>query len=65
MAFSPNGQTLAFTADALRLWNVGTDDETCILEQPFYKIKSLNFSGNGQVLVSSYGDGTMKVWQKN
>jgi WD40 repeat protein len=65
MAFSPNGQTLAFTADALRLWHVGTDDETCILEQPFYKITSLNFSENGQVLVSSYVNGTIKAWQQN
>lgn len=65
MAFSPNGQTLAFTADALRLWNVETGNDTCILEQAHYKIISLNFSGNGQVLVSSYSNGTIKVWQQN
>ncbi|MHC5718516.1 MAG: WD40 repeat domain-containing protein, partial [Nostoc sp.] len=65
MAFSPNGQTLAFTADALRLWNVETGNDICILEQPFYKISSLDFSGNGQVLISSYSNGTIKLWQQN
>ncbi|MBD2411280.1 hypothetical protein FACHB389_16445 [Nostoc calcicola FACHB-389] len=76
MAFSPNGQTLAFTADevdasssirrgTLRLWNVETGNEICILEEPFYKIESLDFVGNGQVLVSSYSNGTIKMWQQN
>ncbi|MEH2241832.1 WD40 repeat domain-containing protein [Nostoc sp.] len=68
MAFSPNGQTLAFTITdeaPLRLWNVETGNETCLIDQSHYTVRSLDFSLNGQVLVSSYSNGTIKVWQQN
>lgn len=68
MAFSPNGQTLAFTITdeaPIRLWNVETGKETCLIDQSYYQVSSLDFSRNGQVLVSSYTDGTIKVWQQN
>ncbi|MCL6754396.1 hypothetical protein KBT16_26840 [Nostoc sp. CCCryo 231-06] len=68
MAFSPNGQTLAFTITdeaPLRLWNVETGNETCLIDQSHYKVTWLDFSRNGQVLVSSHSDGTIKVWQQN
>ncbi|WP_375340505.1 WD40 repeat domain-containing protein [Plectonema radiosum] len=50
---------------ALRLWNVETGNETCLIDQSYYKVSSLDFSGNGQVLVSSHRNGTIKVWQQN
>ncbi|MBN4002885.1 hypothetical protein [Nostoc sp. LPT] len=68
MAFSPNGQTLAFTITdeaPLRLWNLETGNETCLIDQSDYTVSSLDFSLNGQVLVSSYSNGTIKVWQQN
>lgn len=68
MAWDPNGQTLAFsiTDEApIRLWNVETGKQTCLIDQSPYKVSSLDFSRNGQVLVSSYIDGTIKVWQQN
>ncbi|MEH2167685.1 MAG: WD40 repeat domain-containing protein [Nostoc sp.] len=55
MAFSPNGQTLAFTITdeaPLRLWNLETGNETCLIDQSDYTVSSLDFSLNGQVLVS-------------
>jgi WD40 repeat protein len=68
LAFSPNGQTLAFTEYSggygIKLLDVKTGSETCILEHTFRRIISLDFSGNGQVLVSSYRDGTIAVWQQ-
>ncbi|MEH2064401.1 MAG: hypothetical protein V7K50_19425 [Nostoc sp.] len=69
MAFSPNGQTLAFSEFAngvfsIELRDVETGSKTCTLQQTLYKITSLDFSGNGEVLVSSYSDGTIAVWQQ-
>jgi WD40 repeat protein len=68
LAFSPNGQTLAFTENTelyiIKLWDIKTRSEICILQQTLNSITSLDFSGNGQVLVSSYGNGTIKVWHR-
>ncbi|MBG1270457.1 WD40 repeat domain-containing protein [Nostoc sp. WHI] len=68
LTFSPNGQTLAFTENTglytIKLWDLKTSSEICILQQTFKSITSLNFSGNGEVLVSSYSDGTIAVWQQ-
>jgi WD40 repeat protein len=68
LAFSPNGQTLAFTENTgtytIKLWDLKTGSEICILQQTLNRITSLNFSGNGEVLVSSYSDGTIQVWQQ-
>ncbi len=68
LAFSPNGQILAFTESTqlftIKLWDIKTGSEICILQQTLNRITSLNFSGNGEVLVSSYGDGTIAVWQQ-
>jgi WD40 repeat protein len=68
LTFSPNGQTLAFTEKTglytIKLWDIKTSSEISILEQTFKSITSLNFSGNGEVLVSSYSDGTIAVWQQ-
>lgn len=70
LAFSPNGQTLAFSefggggVSRIQLCDVETGSKTCIFQQTFSMITSLDFSGNGQVLVSSYTDGTIKVWQQ-
>ncbi|MBC6436475.1 hypothetical protein FM036_47400 [Nostoc sp. HG1] len=68
--FSPNGQTLAFSEftngeSRIKLCDVKSGSKTCILQETLYNmIYSLDFSGNGQVLVSSYTDGTIKVWQQ-
>ncbi|KYC39659.1 hypothetical protein WA1_30440 [Scytonema hofmannii PCC 7110] len=70
LAFSPNGQTLAFTENtgysgyAIKLWDLKTGSEIYLSKNPLNRVISLNFSGNGQVLVSSYGDGTIVVWQQ-
>ena len=68
LAFSPNGQILAFTESTglytIKLWDIKTGSEICILQQTLNGITSLNFSGNGEVLVSSYSDGTIAVWQQ-
>ena len=69
MAFSPDGKTLAFTEHtfgySIKLWDIETCSEICVLEDiTIHNIISLNFSGNGQVLVSSYDDGTVTVWQQ-
>jgi WD40 repeat protein len=68
LTFSPNGQTLAFTENTglytIKLWDLKTGSEICILQQTLNRITSLNFSGKGQVLVSSYRDGTIAVWQQ-
>jgi WD40 repeat protein len=68
LAFSLNGQTLAFTENTqsytIKLWDIKTGSEICILQQTLNRITSLNFSGNGEVLVSSYSDGTIAVWQQ-
>ena len=73
LAFSSDGQTLAFTeniftddsmTEALKLWDVKTTKEICILAQGIYGITSLDFSGNGQVLVIGYANSTISVWQQ-
>ncbi|UKO95924.1 WD40 repeat domain-containing protein [Nostoc sp. UHCC 0870] len=69
LAFSPNGQTLAFTessgeSNTIKLWDLKTGSEICIVQQTVYRITSLNFNDNGQVLVSSYRDGMIAVWQQ-
>ncbi|MBD2569967.1 WD40 repeat domain-containing protein [Anabaena lutea] len=70
LAFSPNGQILAFTAftgsDSIRLWDIKTGSEICILEETLRSdtVTSLDFSGNGEILVSSYENGTISVWQQ-
>lgn len=75
MAFSPSGKTLAFSITKtindnkapLILWDVETGNETYILDPSYsnYKIASLDFGANGQVLVIGYLNGTIKVWQQN
>ncbi|WP_442946157.1 WD40 repeat domain-containing protein [Nostoc sp. 'Peltigera membranacea cyanobiont' 232] len=48
----------------IKLWDIKTGSEICILQQTLNHITSLNFSGNGEVLMSSYRDGTIAVWQQ-
>lgn len=49
----------------IKLWDVETRNEVCILEKTSRSVISLNFTGNGEFLVSSYGDGTITVWRQN
>ena len=71
MAFSPNGQTLVFSENknnvpyTINLWDAETGNETCILKPTLSKINSLDFSANGQFLVSSFTDGSIIVWQRS
>ncbi|MDJ0575150.1 MAG: WD40 repeat domain-containing protein [Xenococcaceae cyanobacterium MO_234.B1] len=69
MAFSPNGQTLAFSecngTYTINLWDAETGNKTCILEPTLSMIQSLDFSANGQFLVSSFTDGSIRVWQRS
>ena len=72
MAFTPDGKTLAFTQavsnsfSTINLWDIDTDSNICTLELgSIYQITSLNFSGNGEFLVSSTSDGGIRVWQQN
>ena len=68
LAFHPNGQILAFSGsdstDSIKLWDIKTGSEICILQETLNRVTSLDFSGNGEVLVSSYRDGTISVWQQ-
>ncbi|MBO1058052.1 MAG: hypothetical protein HEQ27_16670 [Dolichospermum sp. JUN01] len=68
LAFHPNGQILAFSGsdstDSIKLWDIKTGSEICILQETLNRVASLDFSGNGEVLVSSYRDGTISVWQQ-
>lgn len=70
MAFTPDGKTLAFAhADGsfstINLWDIETDSKICTLEPVIDEIASLDFSGNGEFLVSSTRDGKITVWQQN
>ncbi len=69
LAFSPDGKTLAFAENngyaTIKLWDVETRNEVCILEKTSRSVISLNFTGNGEFLVSSYSDGTIGVWRRN
>lgn len=71
MAFTPDGKTLAFTQAVfdrvctINLWDIETDSKICTLEPRIYQIASLQFSGNGQFLVSGNMNGEIRVWQQN
>lgn len=71
LAFSSDGRTLAFTEttwsqyNTIKLWDVEINNEVCIVEVTSREVISLNFTGNGEFLVSSYSDGTIAVCRRN
>ncbi|MEM1312866.1 MAG: hypothetical protein AAGF07_05395 [Patescibacteria group bacterium] len=77
LAFSPDGRTLAFTEktgilnplnseyNTIKLWDVETRKEICIVEVTSRWVISLSFTRNGEFLVSSYSDGTIGVCRQN
>jgi len=67
VAFSSDGRTLAFdcwdsSGDTIRLWDVATKTVTDYLSGG-YHLEALAFSTDGEMLVSSYSCGKIKMWE--
>jgi len=63
--FSPNGRLLAAgDKTTIRIWEIETDQEQAIPTGQGSYINSVEFSDDGQLIVSSGGtDGTIKAWR--
>lgn len=64
LAFSPNGELLAFAGDefSIIIWNISTHNEYLRLDGYKTPLQSLAFSANGSVLASSSFDQSVKLW---
>lgn len=72
LAFSPNGTILAFSTMNLnhnieiKFLDLTTFTETTLNASGFYyKVNSLNFGGDGKMLVASYTNGNIRIWKSN
>jgi WD40 repeat protein len=62
-AFSPNGQTIAFTqGSTLRVWDVVTGSQQCIMEGHSDTALCIAFSPDSTTIVSGSKDHTLRVW---
>jgi eukaryotic-like serine/threonine-protein kinase len=66
LAFSPDGKTLAVSADTrdsvIRLWDVATQQEIGRLEGHAAYVTSLQFTPDGGGLISGSADQTIRIW---
>lgn len=62
VAWSPAGDRLAVGAQALRLFDASSHQQTAELPAPFVRAGSLAFSGDGSRLVSTHADRVLRVW---
>jgi WD40 repeat protein len=47
----------------VRLWEVATGEERCVLLGHDGEVEQVQFTPDGQTLVSSGQDGTVRVWR--
>jgi WD40 repeat protein len=62
VAFSADGQTLAFVQNGIWLWNTKTGQQRASLLTRQGVAVSVAFSGNGQTLASAGGLGIVRLW---
>ncbi|HEY7425249.1 MAG TPA: hypothetical protein VH682_13540 [Gemmataceae bacterium] len=63
LAFSPDGRTIACgTVSAVRLWEVASGKERCVLEGHTNIISGVAFTPDGRTLVTGSYDCTVKLW---
>ena len=64
VAFSPDGKTVVSgSADTtVRIWDVGTGDNTQVLKGHTGAVYSVAFSPDGKTVVSGSQDGTIRTW---
>ena len=62
--FSPDGSTLVSvdTDDVLRLWNVRSGTERCVLQRHHQYMETCAFSPDGTRLASCSGDCDVRIW---
>ena len=63
VAFSPNGKYLATGTGTIKLWNMDSIVETIALDIGLVPILGLEFSKNGNFLISSGHDDTVRIWR--
>ena len=64
VAFSPDGKFVATGAEDIVLWNAATQELILRWEHSSY-VWGLAWSPDGQYLVSTYGDGSILLWDVN
>jgi WD40 repeat protein len=66
LAFSPNGRYLAISGSEYQytphIWNVALDGPVAYLEGHTDRIRGLAYSPDGSRLVTTSGDGTIRIW---
>jgi WD40 repeat protein/serine/threonine protein kinase len=58
-----DGQTVAYTENAVRLWDVRTGREVRVLKGHGDRVSSLCFDATGQRLLSAGWDGAARIWE--